>query len=153
MQGSLAKTGDAAQKTLAYAILPQQVRNPRAQQAVSDTVQPVLTAGWADAANAPNLARAVRIMKLQAQYAEPLKGVPNFQAPFTNLFINPSHVRRFQHLGQCKQLGEHRCNASGREPSELPARRGRTDRDRQCVGRLRAKRNRYVEGRDEWYRD
>ena len=73
----LTKTGDAAQKTLAYAILLQQVRNPRAQQAVRDRVQPVLTAGWADAATAPHLARAVRIMKLDTQYAEQLKGVPN----------------------------------------------------------------------------
>ena len=62
---------------LACAILLQRVRNPRVQQVVRDKVQPVLTAGWADAANAPNLARAVRSMKLEAQYVEQLKVVPN----------------------------------------------------------------------------
>ena len=73
----LAKTGDAAQKTLAYANVLQQVRSPRAQQPVRDQVRPVLTAGWADAANVLNPTRAVRIMKLEALYAEQLKGVPN----------------------------------------------------------------------------
>ena len=51
--------------------------SPRAQQAVRDQVRPVLTAGWADAANVLNPTRAVRIMKLEALYAEQLKGVPN----------------------------------------------------------------------------
>lgn len=71
------KTGDAAQKTLAYAILLQSVRGARVQAAVRDKVQPVITSGWTDASNVQNLARAVRIMRLETQYAEQLKAVPN----------------------------------------------------------------------------
>lgn len=72
----LAKSADAASRTLAYAVLLQSIRNPRAQAAVREKVQPVITAGFADAEVAPSLARAVRIMRLDSQYAEQLKAIP-----------------------------------------------------------------------------
>ncbi len=72
----LTRTGTAAQRTLAYAVLLQAVRNPRAQAAVREKVQPVLSAAFADSTSGPLAARAVRIMKLDAQYAEQLKAFP-----------------------------------------------------------------------------
>ena len=72
----VAKGTNAAQRTLAFAILIQSVRSPRVQPAVRDKVQPVLLAAWADAAAAPLLARAVRVMHLETQYADQLKAVP-----------------------------------------------------------------------------
>jgi len=70
------RSDDAPRRTLAYAILLQSVRNPRAPQTTRDKVAPVLSAGWSEAARAQDLSRAVRIMKLDAQYAEQLKNVP-----------------------------------------------------------------------------
>ncbi|MEP6835397.1 MAG: hypothetical protein ABJB74_18575 [Gemmatimonas sp.] len=102
----LSKTGDAAQKTLSLAILLQSVRGPLAQQAIRDKVQPVLTAGWTDAANAPNLARAVRIMKLESQYAEQLKSVPNPYVIITLLSLSIHYVRRFRHFDRFQRFCE-----------------------------------------------
>ena len=73
----LSKTGTVEQHVLAFAVLLQSVRSPRVQPAVRDKVVPAITAAWSDAAAASVLARAVRIMRLQSQYAEQLKTAPN----------------------------------------------------------------------------
>jgi hypothetical protein len=72
----LARTGTPEQRTLAFAVLAQSVRNPRTPPAIRDKVQPALTAAWADATAAQSLARAIRIMHLESQYSEQLKAVP-----------------------------------------------------------------------------
>jgi hypothetical protein len=65
----LARTAqDPAQRTLAYAVLVQGVRNPRAPAAVREKVAPVLDAAWADAAAAPRLVDAITIMRVESQY-------------------------------------------------------------------------------------
>ena len=69
----LARTGDPAQRSLAYAVLLQAVRSPRAPQAVRDQVTPVLDAAWADAVLAPRLVDAITLMRVESQYAEQLK--------------------------------------------------------------------------------
>ena len=68
----LAKTGDPAQRTLAYAVLLQTVRTPRTPAAIRDKVTPVLDAAWADAAAAPRLVDAIAIMRVESQYTEKL---------------------------------------------------------------------------------
>ena len=70
---SRAPRTDPAQRTLAYAVLLQAVRNPRAPAAMREKVAPVLDAAWADAALAPRLVDAITIMRVESQYAEQLK--------------------------------------------------------------------------------
>ena len=70
-----ATSTDAAQRTLAFAVLVQAVRNPRAASAVRETVQRVLAAAWGNPASARNLADAIRIMRVESQYAEQLKAL------------------------------------------------------------------------------
>jgi hypothetical protein len=70
---NLARTGDPAQRTLAYAVLVQAVRNPRAPQAIRDQVTPVITAAWTDPAAARSLVDAITIMRVESQYAEQLR--------------------------------------------------------------------------------
>lgn len=74
---TLSKSENADSRTLAFAILLQSVRSPRAEAATRRTVEPVIAAGFANAAVAPSLARAVRIMRLEKQYADQLKALPN----------------------------------------------------------------------------
>jgi HEAT repeat protein len=73
----LARSDDPALRTIAFAVLVQAVRNPRAQPALREKVQAALEAGWAKPEWAQSLARAIRIMRLDSQYAEQLKTVPN----------------------------------------------------------------------------
>ena len=63
---------DPAQRTLAYAVLLQGVRNPRAPAAVREKVAPVLEAAWTDAAAAPRLVDAIAIMRVESQYQQQL---------------------------------------------------------------------------------
>ncbi|HEX2779838.1 MAG TPA: hypothetical protein VHM30_10085, partial [Gemmatimonadaceae bacterium] len=71
---ALAKSDDPAQRVLGYAVLAQSVRNPRfTPEFVSNFVRPVLDAAWADPSAVPSLVQAVRIMRLDAQYAAQLK--------------------------------------------------------------------------------
>jgi len=63
---------DPAQRTLAYAVLLQAVRNPRAPAAVREKVTPVIDAAWADAAVAPRLVDAITIMRVESQYTQQL---------------------------------------------------------------------------------
>ena len=54
-------------------MLLQAVRGNRAPPAVNDRVQPVLSAAWASREAAPDLARAVSIMRLEAAYTDRLE--------------------------------------------------------------------------------
>jgi putative membrane-bound dehydrogenase-like protein len=69
----LAKTGEPAQRTLAYAVLLQSVRTPRTPPAIREKVTPVLDAAWADAAAAPRLVEAITIMRVESQYTDKLQ--------------------------------------------------------------------------------
>ena len=71
-----ANSADPEQRVLAYSVLLQRVRGANTQQAVRDRVNPVLEAAWSDPARAQLLARAVRIMRVEEQYADRLSGVP-----------------------------------------------------------------------------
>jgi putative membrane-bound dehydrogenase-like protein len=73
----LANGTDPEQRVLAYSVLLQQIRGARVQPATREKVTPLLEAAWTDPTRAPLLARAVRIMRLEAQYATQLQGVPN----------------------------------------------------------------------------
>jgi len=64
---------DPAQRTLAYAVLLQGVRNPRAPAAVKEKITPVLDAAWADPAIAPRLVDAISIMRVESQYTPQLE--------------------------------------------------------------------------------
>ena len=70
---NLARNGEPAQRTLAYAVLIQNVRTPaRTPAAVRDKVMPALEVAWTDPVSAPSLAHAIGVMKLEAQYADKL---------------------------------------------------------------------------------
>lgn len=71
----LVRTDEAATQTFAYAVLLQTIRSPRADSTTKALVQPIITSGFTNAKSAPNLARAVRIMRLEKTYAEQLKGI------------------------------------------------------------------------------
>lgn len=73
----LAKSADSSSRTFAYAVLLQTIRSPRAEASTREFVQPIIAAGFKNASSAPSLVRAVRIMRLENQYAEQLKGIPN----------------------------------------------------------------------------
>jgi putative membrane-bound dehydrogenase-like protein len=73
----LAATSDPAQRTLAFAVLAQAARNPRSPQGVRERVHSVFTEAWKNPVAARSLAEAIRIMRLENQYAEQLKSVPN----------------------------------------------------------------------------
>jgi glucose/arabinose dehydrogenase len=64
---------DPAQRTLAYAVLLQAARNPRAPAAIREKVTPVLDAAWADPALAPRLVDAIAIMRVESQYTQQLE--------------------------------------------------------------------------------
>ncbi|HUQ02579.1 MAG TPA: hypothetical protein VM261_08800 [Kofleriaceae bacterium] len=64
---------DPAQRTLAYAVLLQGVRNPRAPAAIKEKITPVLDAAWADPAIAPRLVDAITIMRVESQYGPQLE--------------------------------------------------------------------------------
>ncbi|MDB4912452.1 MAG: heme-binding protein [Gemmatimonadetes bacterium] len=68
-----ATTGEASRRTLAFAVLVQNIRAPRTPLAVRDKVVPVIDAAWTDAASAVSLAQAIRIMRLESQYTEKLQ--------------------------------------------------------------------------------
>jgi HEAT repeat protein len=68
----LAQSGEPAERTLAFSVLVQSVRSPRAPAAVRDRVRPVIAAGWSDPAAAPSLAQAVHVVKAESQYTEQL---------------------------------------------------------------------------------
>jgi hypothetical protein len=67
---NLAKTGQPAQRTLAYAVLVQGIRAPRTPAPVREKVTPVIDAAWADRASAASLVQAITLMRLETQYAE-----------------------------------------------------------------------------------
>ena len=67
-----AKSGDPAQRTLAYAVLLQTVRTPRTPPAIREKVTPVIDAAWADPAAAPRLVDAIAIMRVESQYTDKL---------------------------------------------------------------------------------
>jgi hypothetical protein len=69
----LAKSGDPAQRTLAYAVLLQTVRTPRTPPAIREKVTPVIDAAWADPAAAPRLVDAIAIMRVESQYTDKLQ--------------------------------------------------------------------------------
>jgi len=69
---TMAKSGAPAQRTLAYAVLLQSIRSPRAPAAVREKVAPVIEAGWSDAASTPSLVQAVNVMHLESQYGDKL---------------------------------------------------------------------------------
>jgi len=69
---NVAKSGQPAQRTLAYAVLVQSVRTPRTPPPVREKVAPVIEAAWADASSAPSLVQAIGIMRVEAQYTEQL---------------------------------------------------------------------------------
>lgn len=62
-------------RVLGFAVLLQAVRGNRAPAAITDKVQPVLTAAWKSVAASTDLARAVRIMRLESAYTEQLDAV------------------------------------------------------------------------------
>ena len=64
---------EPAQRTLAYAVLLQAARNPRAPAAIREKVTPVLDAAWTDAALAPQLVDAITIMRVESQYTQQLE--------------------------------------------------------------------------------
>ena len=71
---ALARSDDPAQRRLGYAVLVQSVRNPRyTPEFVSNAVRPVLAAAWSDPAASASLVQAIRIMRVDAQYADQLK--------------------------------------------------------------------------------
>jgi putative membrane-bound dehydrogenase-like protein len=71
---NLARTAtDPAQRTLAYAVLLQGVRNTRAPAAMREAIAPVLDAAWADAALTPRLVDAITIMRVESQYTQQLE--------------------------------------------------------------------------------
>ncbi len=63
-------------RVLGFAVLLQSVRGGRAPAAIADTVQPVLHDAWRSRAAYADLARAVRIMRLDAAYATQLATPP-----------------------------------------------------------------------------
>ncbi|MEO8562475.1 MAG: hypothetical protein ABI601_10395 [bacterium] len=69
----LAKTGDPAQRTLAYAVLLQMVRTPRTPAMIRDRVTPVLDAAWADPTATPRLVDAIAIMRVESRYTDKLQ--------------------------------------------------------------------------------
>ena len=69
---TMARRSEPSQRTLAYAVLLQSVRSPRAPAAVRDKVTPVLDAAWADPASAPSLVQAISLMRLEGQYTDKL---------------------------------------------------------------------------------
>jgi len=68
----LAQSGNPAERTLAFSVLTQSVRSPRAPQALRERVQPVIEAAWSDPAAAPSLVQAIRVVKLENQYGDRL---------------------------------------------------------------------------------
>ena len=71
---ALAHSSDPAERRLGYAVLVQSVRNPRyTPEFVRNAVQPVLSSAWSDPAAAASLVQAIRIMRVDAQYADQLK--------------------------------------------------------------------------------
>ena len=71
---ALAHSEDPAQRVLGYAVLVQSVRNPRfTPEFVSNFVKPVLDAAWSDPTAAASLIQAIRIMRVDTQYAEQLR--------------------------------------------------------------------------------
>ncbi|MBW3629073.1 MAG: heme-binding domain-containing protein [Gemmatimonadetes bacterium] len=70
---NLSRTGDPAQRVLAYSVLVQQVRGPRLQGADREKVVRAIDAGWTDTAAAPHLVRAINVMGVQGQYSERLQ--------------------------------------------------------------------------------
>jgi hypothetical protein len=71
---ALTRSDDPAQRVLGYAVLVQSVRNPRyTPEFVRNTVAPVLAAAWSDPAASASLVQAIRVMHVDAQYAEQLK--------------------------------------------------------------------------------
>lgn len=78
---TLARGADPAQRVLGYAVLVQAVRNPRwTPEPVMTFVRPVLDAAWADPTTAASLAQAIRIMRVEGQYAERMRAF-DAQAP------------------------------------------------------------------------
>ncbi len=69
----LSRAAQSNQRTLGFSVLLQSVRGNRAAPAVNDKVQPVLLAAWASREAAPDLARAVSIMRLESAYTSQLE--------------------------------------------------------------------------------
>ena len=69
---TMARSGQPASRTLAFAVLAQSIRAPRTPPAVREKVAPVIDAAWSDPASAPNLVQAIGVMRLESQYTEKL---------------------------------------------------------------------------------
>jgi mono/diheme cytochrome c family protein/glucose/arabinose dehydrogenase len=76
----LAQTGEPAERTLAFSVLAQSVRSPRAPQPLRDRVHAVIDAAWSDSVAAPSLVQAIRVMKLENQYTERLAAYDQLHA-------------------------------------------------------------------------
>ncbi len=69
----LSRSAQSGARALGFAVLLQSVRGGRAAPAVNDKVQPVLAAAWISREAAPDLVRAVQIMRLESAYAAQLE--------------------------------------------------------------------------------
>jgi hypothetical protein len=69
----LARSPRAPERTLAYAVLLQRLRGNNVQPAVRERVAPILDSAWTTPATVADVARAVRIMRLEADYAAKLQ--------------------------------------------------------------------------------
>jgi glucose/arabinose dehydrogenase len=67
-----ARTGPPAHRTLAFSVLIQAVRPARTAQTVRAKVTPVIDSAWSDPVAAPHLVAAIRVMRLEAAYADRL---------------------------------------------------------------------------------
>ena len=77
----LTRSGTPAERTLAFAVLIQNVRSARTAADIAAKVRPALDAAWNDALLAPRLADAITIMRLESQYTEKLAAWRNRPAP------------------------------------------------------------------------
>ena len=68
----LTRGAQSSQRALGFAVLLQSVRGNRAAAAVTDKVQPVLNAAWTSREAAPDLMRAVQVMRLESAYTDKL---------------------------------------------------------------------------------
>ena len=69
----LTRSGSAAERTLAYAVLVQSVRSNRTPEAVRNQVTPVIEAAWANPTAAGELVQAIRVMRAESQYTDRLQ--------------------------------------------------------------------------------
>ena len=86
----LTRNGTPAERTLAYAVLIQNVRSARTAVDIAAKVRPALDGAWNDPLLAPRLVDAITIMRLESSYAEKLDTWRNRPAP------KPQHLEWVQ---------------------------------------------------------